>query len=56
MSIAIAIARLFAKHTTTPLTLHVGLISERGAVLAYLATADRATNDASYKEAFRFGY
>lgn len=35
--------------------LRVGVVSEDGAVLAYVSTVDNATNDASYQPAFRFG-
>lgn len=33
----------------------VGVVSDDGAVLAYLSTVDNATNDAAYEAGFRFG-
>jgi hypothetical protein len=32
------------------------VVSDEGAILAYLSEVDNRTNDASYREGFRFGY
>ena len=32
------------------------VVSDQGAILAYISEVDNRTNDASYQEAFRFGY
>ena len=38
------------------LIIRASVVSPQGAVLAYLSEVDNLTNDASYQEAFRFGY
>ncbi len=38
------------------LIVRAGVTSAEGAILAYLSTVDNTTNDASYQEAFRFGF
>ena len=38
------------------LIIRAAVVSQRGAILAYLSEVDNQTNDASYQEAFRFGY
>jgi hypothetical protein len=38
------------------LIVRTSVVSEQGAILAYLSEVDNRTNDASYQEAFRFGY
>ena len=38
------------------LIIRAAVVSQRGAILAYLSEVDNRTNDASYQEAFRFGY
>ena len=42
--------------TRDGLIVRAGVSSSEGAVLAYVSTVDNATNDASYQQAFRFGY
>jgi hypothetical protein len=37
------------------LIIRAAVISQQGAILAYLSEVDNQTNDASYQEAFRFG-
>jgi hypothetical protein len=38
------------------LIIRAAVVSQQGAILAYLSEVDNRTNDASYQEAFRFGY
>jgi hypothetical protein len=38
------------------LIIRTSVVSEQGAIHAYLSEVDNQTNDASYQEAFRFGY
>jgi hypothetical protein len=38
------------------LIVRTSVVSEQGAIHAYLSEVDNQTNDASYQEAFRFGY
>jgi hypothetical protein len=38
------------------LIVRASVVSQQGAILAYLSEVDNGTNDASYREAFRFGY
>lgn len=38
------------------LIVRASVVSDEGAILAYLSEVDNRTNDASYQEAFRFGY
>lgn len=38
------------------LIIRAGVTSGEGAIVAYLSTVDNTTNDASYQEAFRFGF
>lgn len=38
------------------LIVRASVVSDQGAILAYLSEVDNRTNDASYREAFRFGY
>ncbi len=38
------------------LIVRASVVSPQGAILAYLSEVDNLTNDASYQEAFRFGY
>jgi len=40
----------------TGLIVRTAVVSQQGAILAYLSEVDNRTNDASYQEAFRFGY
>jgi hypothetical protein len=38
------------------LVVRASVVSNEGAILAYVSEVDNQTNDASYREAFRFGY
>jgi hypothetical protein len=38
------------------LIVRVGVVSDEGALVAYLSQVNNTTNDASYQEGFRFGY
>jgi hypothetical protein len=38
------------------LIIRTAVVSQQGAILAYLSEVDNLTNDPSYQEAFRFGY
>lgn len=40
----------------TGLIVRAGITSDEGGLMAYLSTVDNTTNDASYQEAFRFGF
>jgi hypothetical protein len=42
--------------TRRGLIVRASVVSEAGAILAYLSTVDNSTNDASYHDGFRFGY
>lgn len=42
--------------TRNGLIIRVGIVSDQGAVTAYVSTVDNSTNDASYQQGFRFAY